>query len=393
MDFDLKEEHEIFRKSVREFAKKEIAPLVEEADIKEEFTKSLLPKMVELGYLCITCPEEYGGAGGDKITECIFVEEVAFISLAIAICTTVHSSFGGTTILDNGTQKQKERYLPPAVKGQEIWGYALSESDAGSDTSMIRTTIKREGDHFVLNGTKMYTSNSTIGDYIIVVGLTDKTKGSGGLSLFILEKETPGFTVSKMSKVGVRASVVAELCFEDCILPEENQLGGDGIALAALGKLIQHAWTLVGPKAIGVARAAFEAALEHAKTRVQFNKPIGLFQANSFKLAEMALDLDAARLLTYRAAWLWDQGRDCFKEASMAKLFSTEMAVRITGQALQIHGAQGYMMESPVQRYFRDARMLTITEGSSEIQHINIARELGLVADETWVTREGSPIQ
>lgn len=382
MDFDLKPEHEMFRKAVREFAKREVAPLVEEAEVKEEFPKELLPRMGQLGYLCITCPEKYGGSGADKITECIFTEEVAYVSLGIAIATLVHSAFAGGLILNYGTEKQRERYLPPAIKGKEIWAFAATEADAGSDRSRIQTTIRQEGDHFVLNGSKIFITNSRIADYIIVEGYTDKSKGIKGLSLFILEKGTPGLTVSKLSKVGIRPSEVAELSFQDCILPLENQLGEEGEGLEKVRKIRTASWILVGARAIGVARAAFEAALEHAKNRVQFNRPIGLFQANSFKLAEMALDLDAARLLTYRAAWLHDQGRDCFKEASMTKLFTAEMAVRITGQAVQMHGAHGYMMESPVQRYFRDAKMLTISEGSSEIQHILIARELGLKADD-----------
>jgi len=385
MDFDFKPEHEMFRKSVRDFSKKEIAPLIEEAERKEEFPRELFPKMGALGYLCIPCPEKYGGPGGDKITECIFTEEVAFVSLGIAIGTLVHSAFAGSLILNYGTEQQRERYLPPAVRGEEIWAFAATEPDAGSDRSMIQTTIRKEGDHFVLNGAKIFITNSRIADYIIVEGYTDKTKGIQGLSLFILEKGTPGFTVSKLSKVGIRPSEVAELSFQDCILPQGHRLGEEGMGLEKVKKVRTASWILVGARAIGVSRAAFEAALEHAKNRVQFKRPIGLFQANSFKLAEMALDIDAARLLTYRAAWLHDQGRDCYREASMAKLFTTEMAVRITGQAVQIHGAHGYMMDSPVQRYFRDARMLTISEGSSEIQHILIARELGLKADDFYM--------
>jgi alkylation response protein AidB-like acyl-CoA dehydrogenase len=379
MDFDFKEEHEIVRKSVREFARKEIAPLVEEADLKEEFPKELFPKMGELGYIGVTFPEKYGGPGGDTISECIILEEIAFISLGISSPLHVQTVTLRFILLD-GTEKQKERYLHPGLKGKEIWAGGNTEPDAGSDKTMTRTTFQKKGDHFILNGAKIFSTNSPIADHFVIQGYTDQTKGLKGLSRFILDKGTPGLEISKMSKFGLRSAEMGELYFQDCIIPKENHLSEGGRFFARERR--PATWIAFTAQNIGVARAAFEASLMHAKTRVQFGRPIGLFQANSFKLAEMAVELDTASLLTYRVAWLLDQGRDCFKEASMAKLFAQEMAVRITGHALQIHGAQGCMMDSNIQRYFRDARVRTIPESSSEILHILISRELGLKADD-----------
>lgn len=384
MNFDLPAEYETFRKTCRDFARKEVAPLLAHAEEKEEFPRQLLTRMGELGLLCLTCPEEYGGPGGDIISQCVFTEELGYVSLGIAIGTMVHSAYAGSLLVECGTEEQKKRYLPPAAQGKEIWAFAGTEADAGHDRHRIKTTIRRDGDRFILNGAKMFITNSMIADFIVVEGYTDKSKGLEGLSLFIVPRKTPGLTVSKISKVGIRSSEIAELSFHDCVLPLDSQLGALGVAFDKVRRIRAASWLLVGARAIGVARAAFDAALEHAKNRVQFGRPIGHYQANSFKLAEMAVDLDAARLLMMRAAWMHDEGRDCFQEASMVKLFASEMAVRITGQALQMHGAQGYMMESPVQRYFRDAKMLTLSEGSSEIQHIQLARGLGLKADDFY---------
>lgn len=384
IDFELPAEYETFRKTARDFARKEVAPLVAEAEEKEEFPKHLLRRMGDVGLLCLTIPEEYGGPGGDVFSQCIFTEELGYVSLGIAIGTMVHAAYAAMLLLECGNEEQKKRYLPLACQGTEAWAFAGTEAEAGSDRSRIQTTIRDAGGHLVLNGSKTFITNSTIADHIIVEGYTDKSKGMQGLSLVIAPRNTPGLSVRKLSKVGIRCSEIAELAFTECVLPKENLLGVQGAAFEKVKRIRTGSWLLVGARAIGVARAAFDAALEHAKTRVQFGRPIGHYQANSFRLAEMAMDIDAARLLMLRAASLYHQGRDCFQEASMAKLFSSEMAVNITNQALQMHGAHGYMMDSPVQRYFRDARMLTISEGSSEIQHINLARGLGLKADDYY---------
>ncbi len=384
IDFELPAEYETFRKTARDFARKEVAPLVDEAEDKQEFPRPLLRRMGELGLLCLTIPEEYGGPGGDIFTQCIFTEELGYVSLGMAIGTMVHAAYAATLLLECGSEEQKRRYLPPACQGAEAWAFAATEAEAGSDRSRIQTTIRDAGGHYVMNGTKTFITNSTIADYLIVEGYTDKSKGMDGLSLFIVPRDVAGLRVRKLSKAGIRCSEIAELTFDDCVLAKDSQLGVPGEAFDKVRRIRTASWLLVGARAIGVARAAFDAALAHAKTRVQFGRPIGHYQANSFKLAEMAMNIDAARLLMLRAAALHHQGRECFQEASMLKLFASEMAVRVTNDALQMHGAHGYMMDSPVQRYFRDARMLTISEGSSEIQHINLARGLGLKADDYY---------
>ncbi len=384
INFQLPPEYDVFRKSVTTFAQKEVAPLVEEAEEKQEFPKQLLRRMGELKMLCLTVPEEYGGPGGDIYSQCIFTEEIGYVSLGIAIGTMVHAAYCASLLVECGTQEQKQRYLPAACKGTQAWAFAATEADAGSDRTRIRTTVTDQGDHFLLNGSKCYITNSTIADYLIVEAYTDKSKGIQGLSLFIVPRNTEGLRLRKLSKAGIRCSEIAEIFFTDCKLDKSSQLGVTGEAFERVRRIRTASWLLVGARAIGVARAAFDASLAHAKTRVQFGRPLGHFQAISFKLAQMSMDIDAARLLMLRAASLYHEGKECFAEASMLKLFASEMAGRVTDQALQIHGAQGYMMDSPIQRYFRDARMLTLSEGTSEIQHINLARALGLKADDYY---------
>jgi acyl-CoA dehydrogenase len=384
INFELPSEYDDFRRTAREFALKEVAPLVDAAEEKEQFPRELLKRMGELGLLCLTVPETYGGPGGDIFAQCIFTEELGYVSLGMAIGTMVHAAYAASLLVECGTEDQKQRYLPAACRGDDAWAFAATEAEAGSDRSRIQTTIVDAGDHFFLDGTKTWITNSTIADFIIVEGYSDRSKGMQGMSLLIVPRNTPGFSVRKISKSGIRCSEIAELTFNRCRIPKENQLGVHGDAFEKVKRIRTASWLLVGARAIGVSRAAYEAALDHCKTRVQFGRPIGHFQANSFRLAEMAMDIDIAQLMMLRAAGLHHRGLDCFQQASMLKLFSSEMAVRITNQALQMHGASGYMMDSPVQRYVRDARMLTISEGSSEIQHINIARGLGLKADDYY---------
>lgn len=384
ISFELPAEYETFRRTARDFAHREIRPLLADAEERQEFPKHVLRRMGELGLLCLTVPEDYGGPGGDIYSQCIFTEELGYVSLGIAIGTMVHAAYAAMLLLECGSEDQKKRYLPPACRGEEAWAFAGTEAEAGSDRSRIQTTIRDAGDHLVLNGSKTFITNSTIADFIIVEGYTDRAKGIAGLSLAIVPRSTPGLSIRKLDKVGIRCSEIAELSFDNCKLPKDSLLGVHGDAFAKVKRIRTASWLLVGARAIGLARAAFEGALEHAKSRIQFGRPIGHYQANSFRLAEMAMNIDAARLLMLRAAGLHHQGRDCFQEASMVKLFASEMAVRIANEALQMHGAAGYMMDSPAQRYFRDARMLTISEGSSEIQHINLARGLGLNADDYY---------
>jgi alkylation response protein AidB-like acyl-CoA dehydrogenase len=380
MDFELGEEQKMFQQAIREFSEREIAPLVEEAEEKERFPKELFPRMGKLGYLCVRYPARYGGAEMGKLTECILVEEVARICSGIAAAIMVHSGLGSSLINDHGSEEQKQKFLAPAIRGEKIGSFGLTEPNAGSDAASIQSRATRDGDSYVLNGNKIYITNGPIADYVLAVAYTDRSKGSReGISVFIVEKGTPGFTVArKLSKLGNRSTETGELVFDNCRVPQENLIGEEGkgfpyvLGTLAAGR-ISHSF-----RSLGVAQAAYEASLDYSKERVQFGQPIGKFQSIGFKLAQMALEIEAARWMGYRAAWLYDQGRRCIKEAAMAKLLASEAALHVTAEAMQIHGGVGYMMESPVQRYYRDARLAPITEGTTEIQHLVIGREIGV---------------
>jgi alkylation response protein AidB-like acyl-CoA dehydrogenase len=384
MDFEISSEQKSFCETIRRFAKKEIEPLVDDSEENEEFPIQIFELMGKHGYLCICIPEEYGGAGANKMMECDYIEELSYtnIGIALSLCVQAYSSY---YLLHAATEAQKQKYLLPAVKGKKILGYAATEPNAGSDRTLMSTNAVKKGNKYLINGTKMYITNAGFADALLVEAFTDKSAGFKGMSLFIVDKGTPGFSVSKkMSKLGARSSENYELIFEDCLVPEENMVGAPGRSQELRQSVLAPSLALESAHAIGVARAAYEASLEYSKIRVQFNRPIGHFQGISFKIADMALALDAARLLAYRVAWLADHKMDCYQEGLMSKLFASEMAVRITDEALQIHGAYGYMMESPIQRYLRDARMFPISKGPSNIYRILIARGLGLIADDHY---------
>ena len=379
MHFEFTEEQKMFKEAIQRFAEKEVAPLVEEAEKTGNFPQHLFSKMGDLGYLCLSYPPEYGAAGMGKIGDCISVEEVAYYSVGIAAGTMVQGGIGTAAIGRYGTENQKQEYLVPAIKGRKVASFGLTEPNAGSDAASIETTATKKNGQYVLNGTKIFITNGTFCDFVTVAAYTDKDKkAKGGISLLIVEKGTPGFSRSKLHKFCARSGEVAELNFEECAVPEENLIGEEGRGFPYLmesltGGRISHA-----ARSLGLARAAFEASVEYAKERVQFGQPIAKFQVNAFKLARMAMDIEAARLLVYSAAWLYDNGKPHVKEAAMAKLFASETAGRVTTEAMQIHGGYGIMEESIAQRYFRDARLGTITEGTSEIQQLVISRELGI---------------
>ncbi len=378
MDFELTEAQKMFRDAIRDFAQREVAPLVEEAEKTASFPVHLFPKMGELGYLCARYPEEYGGSGLGKIGDCICVEEIAYHSVGIAAGIMVQSGIGTGAIYNRGTEEQKQKFLVPAIKGRKIAAFGLTEPNAGSDAASIQTTAVRKNGKYVLNGTKMFITNGTFCDYVVTAAVTDKTKGTRGISLFIVEKDSPGFSRSKIHKFCARSSEVAELIFEDCTIPAENLIGEEGngfryVMETLIGGRISHA-----SRSLGLARAAFDASLKYAQERVQFGQPIAKFQFNSFKLAQMAMEIEAARWLILYAAWLYDMNRPHVKEAAMAKLFASQVAERVTTEALQIHGGYGLTEESVAQRYFRDCRMGTITEGTSEVQLLVISREIGI---------------
>lgn len=379
MDFDLSEEHKIFQKSIRDFAEKEIAPLVEEAEEKEEFPVELFPKMGGLGYLCIRYPEKYGGAGADKLMECLYVEELGKVCLGIASGILSHSSVATLPLAEFGTEEQKQKYLVPAIKGEKIFAFGLTEPNAGSDVAGIQATARKDGDNYILNGTKMFITNASIADYFTIAAYTDTSQKTKGIAIFLVEKDAPGFSVSrKLRKMGLWSSDLGELIFEDCPVPAENLIGDETGGFIKLMETLTGGRMVVGARALGLAQAAYEAALDYAKERIQFGKPIGSYQSIQNKLADMATAIDAARLLVYRAAWLYDNDRPYVKEASMAKLTATETAVFVTGEAVQIFGGYGFMMEYPVQRYFRDAKFGTVVEGTSEIQKRIISKHIGL---------------
>ena len=384
MNFKPTEEHRIFRETVREFVRREVEPLVVDCEGTETFPRQILPKAGELGLLAVALPEESGGTGGDLMFMSILVEELArgCAGIALPIYACASMAWG----LDRmGSEEQKSKYLKPLLRGEVIAGMAITEPGAGSDVAAIRTSAIRDGDSYILNGTKAFITNGPIADCVLVIANTDRDGNPRGLRPFLVEKGTPGFSAGKkLSKLGLRSSETSELVFEDCRIPASARWGGRGgtgagvPGFVGLMQSIDRSRVSIASLAIGIAEAAFESALAYAKGRKQFGKPIGKFQAIQLKLVDMATRIEAARLLTYKAVELANENVPYTKEASMAKLFATEACVKITGEAVQIYGGYGYCMDYPVERYFRDAKLMTIFEGTSEIQNVIIARELGL---------------
>ncbi|MFP4085259.1 MAG: acyl-CoA dehydrogenase family protein [Desulfobacteraceae bacterium] len=380
MGFELSEENRIFQSAIREFAQKEIAPLVDEAEENNVFPKQLFKKMGEQGFLCPRYPLEMGGGGGDKITECIMVEELNYVNAGIAASLMAQSGLATQPIYNYGSGEQKEQFLIPAIRGEKIGAFGLTEPDAGSDAASIRTRAVRDGDNYVINGTKIFITNGPICDYVIVAAYTNPSKRGEGINLFIVERNMPGFSVSrKLDKVGNRSIETGELVFEDCRVPAKNMIGGkEGGGFAQIAETLISGRITYGARCVGTAQAAYDLTAQYAKERVQFGKPISKFQATKFKLAEMATSIDIMRTYTYHVASLYEAGKKVRKEASMVKLFTAETVQKILSDSMQIHGGYGYMMEYDIQRYWRDGRLFTVTEGTSEIQRLVIGRELGL---------------
>jgi alkylation response protein AidB-like acyl-CoA dehydrogenase len=379
LSYAFTEEQEEIRAMVREFAQGEIVPLIEEAERNEKFPVEIMPKLGELGLLGIVFPEEYGGIGADKITECIFVEEMAKVSAGMTASINAHTDLSAFPIYKFGTDAQKEKYLPKSIAGEIIGAYAITEPDTGSDAAGLATRAEKKNGGYVINGRKNFITNGTICDYCLVAAYTDKTQRGQGISVFIVDRDTPGFEVTrKLEKMGHRSSDTAELLFEDCEVPAEALLGGKEGAFGALMEALITGRVSHGVKSAAIAEAAFEAALKYSQERITFGKPISKHQVIRFKLADMATRIEAAKALAYKAAWLYSTGQPCVKEASMAKYFSAEVADYVTREAVQIHGGYGYIIEYPVERYYRDAKLASITEGTSEIQQMIIGKELGL---------------
>ena len=379
LSYAFTEEQEEIRAMVREFAEGEIAPLVEEAERHEKFPVEIMPKLGELGLLGIVFPEEYGGMGLDKITECIFVEEMTKVSAGITASVNAHADLAAFPIYKFGTEEQRERYLPRSIAGEIIGAYAITEPNTGSDAAGLATKAVKKNGGYVINGRKNFITNGTICDYCLVAAYTDSTKRGEGISVFIVDRDAPGFHVTrKLEKMGHRSSDTAELLFEDCYVDDAQMLGGKEGAFGALMEALITGRVSHGVKSAAIAEGALNAAIKYAGEREAFGRSLSKFQAIRFKLADMAARVEAAKSLAYKAAWLYSTGQPCVKEASMAKYFSAEVAEYVTREAVQIHGGYGYIVEYPVERYFRDAKLASITEGTSEIQLLIIGKELGL---------------
>jgi alkylation response protein AidB-like acyl-CoA dehydrogenase len=377
MDFGLNEDQQQIRQTIREFAEAELAPHVSEWDETQHFPVELRPKFAELGIMGVLVPEEYGGAGMGYIEYVTIIEELARVDPSIGLAIASHNSLGAGHIQIAANEKQKQKYLVPLARGEHFAAWGLTEPSSGSDASSMRTTAVRRDGGWVLNGTKNFITNATFAETTVALAITDRTTGSHGISAFIIERGTKGFSVAKKeNKLGMRASDTAALVFDDCFVPGANLIGEVGQGFVQAMKVLDGGRISIAALAVGIAQGAFEAALRYAKERTQFGRPIAEFQAIQFKLADMATQIDAARLLTYRAAALKSQGKTTTRESSMAKLYASEIAVRVAEESVQIHGGYGYIKDYPAEKYWRDSKLCTIGEGTSEIQRTVIARQI-----------------
>jgi alkylation response protein AidB-like acyl-CoA dehydrogenase len=377
MDFRPTEDQEILRRSVREFAEAEIRPHVMEWDEAQQFPMALLPRLAELGLTGIQFSEEYGGAALSAVDYCICIEELARVCPAIALSVAAHNGLCAAHIAMFGTSDQKGRFLPRLTAGEVLGAWGLTEPGAGSDAAGMRTTAVRQGDEWVLNGAKSFITHGRIGGVMVVVAITDRSRGSRGISAFIVEHGIPGMTAGKKeNKLGMRASDTSEVVFSDCRIPASQLLGEEGQGFVNTLQVLDSGRIGIAALSVGLAQGAYEAARDYARGRRQFGQPIAAFQAIQWKLADAATRIEAARLLTYRAAHLKDRGVRMTRESSMAKLFASETAVRVADDCVQIHGGYGFVKDYPAEKYFRDVKLLTIGEGTSEIQRLVIARQL-----------------
>ena len=377
IDFTLTSEQELIQKTAREFAKEHLAPGVIERDDKAEFPTEQIKMMGELGFMGMMVPEEWSGAGFDTLTYVIAMEEIAAVELATSTIMSVNNSLVCQLFVDYGTEDQKEKYLKPLAIGGKLGAYSLSEPESGSDASNMRTFAKKEGDHYVINGTKNWVTNGINGDIVILFCMTEKSVGYKGISAFVVEKGTLGLSTGKKeNKLGIRASDTCELYFENCRIPDENIIGEEGQGFKVAMKALGGGRIGIAAQALGLARAALDASISYAKERKQFGKTIGEFGAIQNKLADMATEIDAARMLVWRAAKLKDDGKNYYRESSMAKLYASSTAMKAATECVQIHGGYGYMQEYGVERLMRDAKITQIYEGTSEIQQLVIGRDL-----------------
>lgn len=377
MDFELNEDQQLLKQTVRAFAEAEIAPHARLWDERQEFPREVFTKLGELGLMGVVWPAEYGGAGLSTLDYAIVMEELSRADAGVALSVAAHNSLCTGHIFLAGNEAQKKKYLPPLAKGQHVGCWGLTENSAGSDAGGTKTLAVRDGAHWVLNGSKTFITNARVADVAVVMAVTDKSRGKKGISAFVIERGTPGFRPGKKEdKLGVRSSDTSELVLEDCRVPAEALLGAEGMGFVDTLRILDRGRIGIAAWSLGIAQAALEAALKYARERKQFGHAIADFQAIQFKIAEMATQVDAARLLVHRAAALRDAGREHTTESSMAKWFASEISVQVALEAVQIHGGYGYVKDYPVERYLRDSKLGTIGEGTSEVQRLVIAREL-----------------
>ena len=379
MDFRQDEMHEELQTMYREFAQEQVKPLAAEIDKTERFPEETVAAMAEMGLLGIPFPEEYGGAGMDNLSYAQCVEELSKVCASTGVIVSAHTSLGSTPIYLFGTEEQKKKYLTPLASGQKLGAFGLTEPGAGTDASGQKTTAVLEGDHYVLNGTKVFITNAGPADIYIVMAMTDKSKGNHGISAFIVEKGFPGVSIGKHEeKMGIRASSTCELIFENCIVPKENLLGEEGKGFKVAMMTLDGGRIGIAAQALGIAQGAIDETKEYVKTRVQFGKPLSSFQNTQFELAEMQAMVDASRLLVYRAACAKDNHEPYSHLAAMAKLVASETASDVTRRCVQLFGGYGYTRDYPVERMMRDAKITEIYEGTSEVQKMVISSWMGI---------------
>lgn len=377
MDFRPTEEQALLRRTVREFAEIEIRPHVREWDDTQHFPTELIPKLAELGLMGIQFAEQYGGSAMSTIDYCICIEEIARVDPAIALSLAAHNGLCSSHINSFGTEAQKQKYLTPLARGEKIGAWGLTESTSGSDAAGMRTSATRAGNCWVLNGAKTFITHGRVGQVMVVMAVTDRAAGSKGISAFIVEHGTPGMAAGKKEdKLGMRASDTSEVLFENCRIPVDQLLGDEGQGFVNTMHVLDAGRIGIAALAVGLAQGAYEAALSYSKERKAFGRTISSFQAIQWKLADSATRIEAARLLTYRAAYLKDRGERTTLQSAMAKLYASEIAVKMTDDCVQIHGGYGFVKDYPAEKYFRDVKLLTIGEGTSEIQRLVIARQL-----------------
>ncbi len=377
MNFELSEEQQQIKYSIREFAESEIKPHVMEWDEAQHFPEELRPKLAELGLLGVLFPEEYGGAGMGYVEYATIIEELGRVCGSVGLSVAAHNSLCSNHIYMFGSEAQKQKYLVPLVKGESFGAWGLTESQAGSDASGTRTNAVRSGDSWTVNGSKNFITHAIACKTLVAVAVTDKEKGSRGISAFIFDKSMDGFrSEHKENKLGMRASETASVVFEDCKVPDENRLGTEGEGFLQAMKVLDGGRISIAALSVGIAQGAYEAAVKYAKEREQFGQPIADFQAIQFKLADMATQIECSRLLTLQAAATKDLDKPVTQQSAMAKLFASETAVRVSEECVQIHGGYGYTKDYPAEKFWRDSKLCTIGEGTSEIQRIVIAKHL-----------------